>query len=468
MDVQSNINSLTPFSGLSALGITILIIMLILVILSAFFSMSETAFSSSSTAKLRVMVEERRAGAKKALAMTNNFDKTLITLLIGNNLVNVLLSTLAVLFFSELIKSESVVSAVSTGVITIVLLIFGEIVPKILAKQHPEPIAIKVAWIIYIISIILIPFVYFFLGIQKLFTKKNQEESNAPDEEELGVLIDQMEDTGQIEHDEASTIRKVFDLNDRSVEDIMVPRINMTAISYSAKLDEVTNLMIDSGYSRIPVFKGDKDHIVGILFERDFLPSLVKNPKMSWKKLIRPVKFVAASMKVDALIEELQKAKTHIAIVSGEYGDTLGMVTMEDALEEIVGEIYDEHDTPGDNDLLFKENEDGSFIVDGEYFVEDLFERLNIGDVPEDVPSKLNGWLFAKCESIPQVGFKFNYTAIYTRQSEEENDEYIDYAKTLTFEINEVFNRRIISAKVTVNDATDEEIEAHNNSIDDN
>ncbi|MCR5350448.1 MAG: hemolysin family protein [Acholeplasmatales bacterium] len=462
MEVQS---SITPLSGLSSLGVTILVVMIILIILSAFFSMSETAFSSSSDAKLRVLIEERKAGAKKALSMTNNFDKTLIILLIGNNLVNVALSTLAVLFFSELIKSESVVSVVSTAVITIVLLIFGEIIPKIIAKQHPEAITVKVAWIIYILGIILTPFVYFFIGIQKMFTKKNNEEASAPDEEELGVLIDQMEDTGQIEHDEADTIRKVFDLNDRSVEDIMVPRIKMEAIDYNSKLDDVTNFMMESGYSRIPVYKGDKDHIVGILFERDFFPALVKNSKMSWKKLIRPVKFVAATMKVDALIEELQKAKTHIAIVSGEYGDTMGMVTMEDALEEIVGEIYDEHDTPGDNDLLFQDNNDGSYIVDGEYFVEDIFERLNIGDIPEDVPSKLSGWLFAKCESIPQVGFKFDYTAIYTRQSDEA-DEYIDYAKCLTFEINEVFNRRIISIKISVRDATEEEVEAHNNSID--
>lgn len=466
MDVQSKSFSFIPFQGLTGFGITLLIIMIILIVLSAFFSMSETAFSSSSDAKLRLMIEERKAGSKKALAMTNKFDKTLITLLIGNNLVNVALSTLAVLFFSELIKSESVVSVVSTAVITIILLIFGEIVPKIIAKQHPEAIATKVAWIIYIIGILLLPFVYLFIGIQKMFTKSNKEENEAPDEEELGVLLDKMEDSGQIEHDEATTIRKVFDLNDRSVEDIMVPRINMEAINYNAKLDEVTNFMIESGYSRIPVYKGDKDHIVGILFERDFFPNLVKNPKMSWKKLIRPVKFVAASMKVDALIEELQKAKTHIAIVSGEYGDTLGMVTMEDALEEIVGEIYDEHDTPGDNDLVFIEKEDGSYIVDGEYFVEDLFERLNIGDIPEDIPSKLSGWLFAKCESIPQVGFKFSYTAIYTKESEDDPDEYIDYAKTLTFEINEVFNRRIITVKLLITEATPEEIEAHNNSID--
>ena len=307
--------------------------------------------------------------------------------------------------------------------------------------------------------LILTPLVYFFLGIQKLFTRK-QTESEAIDEDELGVLIDQMEDQGEIEHDEAETIRNVFDLNDRSVSDIMIPRIQMDAIYYESTLEEVKSFMIDNPYSRIPVYKTDKDHIIGILYERDFFPALIKNPKMSWRRVIRPAKFVAGSMKVDALIEELQKAKTHIAIVSGEYGDVLGLVTLEDAIEEIVGEIYDEHDIPGDNDLIFLEEEDGAYIVDGEWFVDDLFDKLGVGDQPDDVPSKLSGWMFAKCESIPESGFSFDYVAIYTKQNEEE--EYEDFAKVITFTIDQVKNRRIETVKVTIRDASDEEIEAHN------
>jgi CBS domain containing-hemolysin-like protein len=455
LDVQSII----PLS-IGVTGGILIAVMIVLVVFSAFFSMSETAFSSTTDAKLRLLIEERKSGAKKALQLASSFDKTLITLLIGNNIVNVLLSTLAVLFFGYLIQdNDTLLSVVSTAVVTITILIFGEILPKVIAKQYPEAIAVKVAWPVYVIMLILTPLVYFFLGIQKLFTRK-QTESEAIDEDELGVLIDQMEDQGEIEHDEAETIRNVFDLNDRSVSDIMIPRIQMDAINYESTLEEVKSFMIDNPYSRIPVYKTDKDHIIGILYERDFFPALIKNPKMSWRRVIKPAKFVAGSMKVDALIEELQRAKTHIAIVSGEYGDVLGLVTLEDAIEEIVGEIYDEHDIPGDNDLIFLEEEDGAYIVDGEWFVDDLFDKLGVGDQPDDVPSKLSGWMFAKCESIPESGFSFDYVAIYTKENEEE--EYEDFAKVITFTIDKVKNRRIETVKVTIRDASDEEIEAHN------
>ncbi len=453
MEVQSII----PLS-IGATGGILIAVMVMLVIFSAFFSMSETAFSSTTDAKLRLLIEERKSGAKKALQLANSFDKTLITLLIGNNIVNVALSTISVLFFAYLIENETVISVVSTAVVTITILIFGEILPKVIAKQHAEAIATKVAWPVYIVMLILTPLVYFFLGIQKCLTRK-ESEAETIDEDELGVLIDQMEDQGEIEHDEAETIRNVFDLNDRSVSDIMIPRIQMDAINYESTLEEVKSFMIDNPYSRIPVYKTDKDHIIGILYERDFFPALIKNPKMSWRKVIKPAKFVAGSMKVDALIEELQRAKTHIAIVSGEYGDVLGLVTLEDAIEEIVGEIYDEHDIPGDNDLIFLEEEDGAYIVDGEWFVDDLFDKLGIGDTPDDVPSKLSGWMFAKCESIPEPGFTFDYVAIYTKQNEEE--EYEDFAKVITFTIDKVKNRRIETVKVVIRDATEEEIAEH-------
>jgi CBS domain containing-hemolysin-like protein len=451
------VQSIIPLS-IGATGGILIAVMVMLVIFSAFFSMSETAFSSTTEAKLRLLIEERKSGAKKALQLANSFDKTLITLLIGNNIVNVALSTISVLFFAYLIENETIVSVVSTAVVTITILIFGEILPKVIAKQHAEAIATKVAWPVYIVMLILTPLVYFFLGIQKCLTRK-ESEAETIDEDELGVLINQMEDQGEIEHDEAETIRNVFDLNDRSVSDIMIPRIQMDAINYESTLEEVKSFMIDNPYSRIPVYKTDKDHIIGILYERDFFPALIKNPKMSWRKVIKPAKFVAGSMKVDALIEELQRAKTHIAIVSGEYGDVLGLVTLEDAIEEIVGEIYDEHDIPGDNDLIFLEEEDGAYIVDGEWFVDDLFDKLGIGDTPDDVPSKLSGWMFAKCESIPEPGFTFDYVAIYTKQNEEE--EYEDFAKVITFTIDKVKNRRIETVKVVIRDATEEEIAEH-------
>lgn len=458
MDTQSIV--LASSSDGPVFNVGLFCIMIVLIGLSAFFSMSETAFSSSSQVKIRMAVEDRRAGAKKALFLTERFDKTLTTLLVGNNLVNTALSTIAVTFFTQLAISARFVELVSTLVITITLLIFGEIVPKMIAKLNPEGVALRVSVIVYVLTFVFYPVVLLFVGLQKLISR-NKDEKRAIDEQELGVLLNTMEEEGSIEDDEVSMIRNVFDLNDRTVEDIMVPRIKMEAIDYSSTLEEVKEFMLDNAYSRIPVYKKDKDHIVGVLYERDFFPALVKNARMAWKRLIRPVKFVSSAMKVDALIRELQISKTHLAIVSGEYGDVLGLVTMEDALEELVGEIYDEHDVPGDNDIQFEEQEDGSYIVDGEIYVEDLFKRLNLGDIPEDVPSKVSGWLFAKCESLPTVGFSISYLAMYT-MLDEETDTFNDYAKMLTISIYKVEDRRIHLVKVQLRDATEEEIEQHN------
>ena len=310
---------------------------------------------------------------------------------------------------------------------------------------------------LYTLSIVLFPFVFIFRGLQKLVSKKDEDKKTL-DEEELKILIDEMEESDEIEDDEATLIKKVFDLKERNVEDIMVPRIKMVALDYSSTLSEVKELLYNTNYSRIPVYKTDKDHIVGVLYERDFFPALAKNQNLGWKKLIRPVNFVSSQMKADDLIVEFQKNKAHLAIVSGEYGEVLGLVTMEDALEELVGEIYDEHDIAGEDDLLFEELGNDTYMVDAEMYVEEFFERLNVGDVPEDVPAKMSGWLFAKCESIPQVGFEMEYVASYTMMNEETED-YEDYYKNLSISIAEVEDRRITKIKVVVRDLTEEEIE---------
>ncbi len=431
--------------------------MICLVICSAFFSMSETAFSSASIVKLKLAVEDRRGGAKKAIQLTENFDRTLTTLLVGNNIVNTALSTLAVGFFAGLIINSQWVELVSTAVVTIVLLIFGEIMPKTIAKQNSEEIALKVAWPIYVISCLLFPIVYLFQLLQKLFTRKKVDD--VMNEDELEIALKSMEADGKIEEQEVDLIKKVLDLNDRNVEDIMVPRIEMFAIDYQTPLYQVKKILQNNNFSRIPVFKEDKDHIVGVIFERDFFKNLADHKDMDWHKLIKPAKYVSAAMKVDSLIKFLQDEKTHIAIVSGEYGDTVGLVTMEDALEELVGEIYDEHDEAGTNDLLFEHLEDGSYLVDADMYVEELFDRLDIGSAPEDAPSKLYSWIFEHCEDIPKVGMEMTYISRFTK-FDEEKEEYVDYAKKMIISIADVDDRRIETVKIVLVDATEEEIEA--------
>ena len=432
------------------------IIIVILIMCSAFFSMSETAITSSSVVKLRLAVDDRKAGAKKALQLSEQYDKTITTILVGNNVVNTAASTLAVGFFTKLGINGNILELVSTLVVTVVLLIFGEIMPKTIGKQHSESIALRVSWPIYIISLILWPVVMLFRMLQKAFTRKKTDD--AMNEDELEIALNNMQKDGKIEEKEVDLIKKVLDLNDRTVEDIMVPRIEMTAIPFDSTLATVKKTLLESKYSRIPVYKEDKDHIVGILYERDYFKTIQNKSDYDWHKIIRPAKYVSAAMKVDSLIAYLQEEKTHLAIVSGEFGDTLGLVTMEDALEELVGEIYDEHDIAGADDLFFEKEEDNIYLVDGDIYVEDLFERLDVGQAPDDVPSKLYSWMFEYCEEIPKVGISMTYVSRFTKFNDIE-ENFTDYAKKLTFTIAEVDGRRIEKVRVTIDDATEEEIE---------
>lgn len=425
--------------------------------------MTETVFASVSEAKIKNYVEERKTGAKKALFCVEHFDRTLTTLLVGNNIVNTALSTFALTFFMGFIRTGNL-ELISTAIITIVLLIFGEITPKTIGKKYNDKLVLFLAPIIYVISYILLPISIIFMGIQKIFTGKKNNDSQV-NESELETILDTMVEDGEIEDDEHEYIKNVFDLNDRTVEEIMVPRVDMVAIEDTTSIDEVKNIFIREQYSRIPVYHEDKDHIIGIIYERDFFEPMAKNIELkNVKQLMRNVLFVNKKMTVDALIKTLQESKTHMAIVSGEYNDTLGLVTMEDALEEIVGEIYDEHDEGSVKQKLITKINDNTYMVDGDMFVSDMFEEIGLGEAPEGA-SKLSTWMFESQEDLPKIGDKMTYISCFTDQNE--NGEYEDYAKKIVLEIVEVDDRRIETVKVTVDDATEEEVEQFEESKED-
>lgn len=464
MDIQSSVQSLSvPSVSFLTINGGLLALLIILVLFSAFFSMTETVFASVSEAKIKNYVEERKTGAKKALFCVEHFDRTLTTLLVGNNIVNTALSTFALTFFMGFIKTGNL-ELISTAIITIVLLIFGEITPKTIGKKYNDKLVLFLAPIIYIISYILLPISIIFMGIQKIFTGKKNNDSQV-NESELETILDTMVEDGEIEDDEHEYIKNVFDLNDRTVEEIMVPRVDMVAIEDITSIDEVKNIFIREQYSRIPVYHEDKDHIIGIIYERDFFEAMAKNIELkNVKQLMRNVLFVNKKMTVDALIKTLQESKTHMAIVSGEYNDTLGLVTMEDALEEIVGEIYDEHDEGSVKQKLITKINDNTYMVDGDMFVSDMFEEIGLGEVPEGA-SKLSTWMFESQEDLPKIGDKMTYISCFTDQNE--NGEYEDYAKKIVLEIVEVDDRRIETVKVTVDDATEEEVEQFEDSKED-
>lgn len=464
MDIQSSVQSLSvPSVSILTINGGLLALLIILVLFSAFFSMTETVFASVSEAKIKNYVEERKTGAKKALFCVENFDRTLTTLLVGNNIVNTALSTFALTFFMGFIRTGNL-ELISTAIITIVLLIFGEITPKTIGKKYNDKLVLFLAPIIYVISYILLPISIIFMGIQKIFTGKKNNDSQV-NESELETILDTMVEDGEIEDDEHEYIKNVFDLNDRTVEEIMVPRVDMVAIEDTTSIDEVKNIFIREQYSRIPVYHEDKDHIIGIIYERDFFEAMAKNIELkNVKQLMRNVLFVNKKMTVDALIKTLQESKTHMAIVSGEYNDTLGLVTMEDALEEIVGEIYDEHDEGSVKQKLITKINDNTYMVDGDMFVSDMFEEIGLGEAPEGA-SKLSTWMFESQEDLPKIGDKMTYISCFTDQNE--NGEYEDYAKKIVLEIVEVDDRRIETVKVTVDDATEEEVEQFEESKED-
>lgn len=464
MDIQSSVQSLSvPSVSFLTINGGLLALLIILVLFSAFFSMTETVFASVSEAKIKNYVEERKTGAKKALFCVEHFDRTLTTLLVGNNIVNTALSTFALTFFMGFIRTGNL-ELISTAIITIVLLIFGEITPKTIGKKYNDKIVLFLAPIIYVISYILLPISIIFMGIQKIFTGKKNNDSQV-NESELETILDTMVEDGEIEDDEHEYIKNVFDLNDRTVEEIMVPRVDMVAIEDTTSIDEVKNIFIREQYSRIPVYHEDKDHIIGIIYERDFFEAMAKNIELkNVKQLMRNVLFVNKKMTVDALIKTLQESKTHMAIVSGEYNDTLGLVTMEDALEEIVGEIYDEHDEGSVKQKLITKINDNTYMVDGDMFVSDMFEEIGLGEAPEGA-SKLSTWMFESQEDLPKIGDKMTYISCFTDQNE--NGEYEDYAKKIVLEIVEVDDRRIETVKVTVDDATEEEVEQFEESKED-
>lgn len=459
MDIQSTNLILTEVSGVPYFNAPIFIAMLALVCMSAFFSMSEAVFSTCNTVKLTLLAEEGKKSAQKALWITQHYDRTITTLLVGNNIVNTTLSIISVTFFADLmINSPNLVEFVSVAAVTIIVLIFGEITPKTIAKIYADSLALSLSYIIRFIEFLLFPIVIIFTGYQKLFHMKESEEDKEPqvNEQELQAILDDMEDEGAIESNEVEMINAVLSLNDREVKDIMTPRPDIIAISDDADIDDIKDLFFEAKFSRIPVYHDDKDNIVGILFERDFLTTYIKRKNFRLKTILRPVKYVSASMKVDDLFHELQKSKMHMAVVSGEYGEVIGLVTMEDALEEMVGEIYDEHDETKD-EVLIQKVEEGEYIVNANIYLEDLFEDLELGKAPETQYSKLSGWLYGNCEDVPEEGFNYVYVSKFIHKTDDE--DYEECTKKLTFVITKVEDRRILEAKLFVEDITDSEEE---------
>ncbi len=383
-----------------------LIVIIICVIMSAYFSATETAFTTLNRIRVKNLAEKGNKKAALTLRLADNYDKLLTTILIGNNIVNILSASLGTLLFISLLSGTAFASAasgVSTAVLTLVVLIFGEITPKTIAKKLPERFAMFSAPVIGLLCIIFTPFSFLFKKWQNLLSRlfRKKEDDTGMTEEELVSIIEEAEESGDIDKEESTLIKSAIEFNDLEVGDIYTPRVDVTAIASNATKEEVAAMFSESGYSRLPVYEDDLDNVIGILYYKDFYHS-VYSTELAVQSIIKPVIYVAKSQKISDLLKELQKKQLHFAVVVDEFGSTAGVITLEDILEEIVGEIWDEHDEIVEE---IKEVGEKEYIVSGKANLSKLFSTLEIDVESESLT--VNGWAMTALGKIPEKGDEF-------------------------------------------------------------
>ncbi len=391
------------------LMITVLVILLIM---SAFFSASETAFTSFNRTRVKSMADDGNKKAARILRMSEKYDRLLTAILIGNNIVNIASTTIATVLFTYLWKDHG--ALISTVVMTLVVLIFGEVCPKSIAKERPEKFAMAVAPILTFIMTILTPLVLIFVGIKKLlsriFIRKGEEEEFSITESEILTFVEEAEQEGGIDEQESELIKSAIEFNDLNAEDILTPRVDIVAIPIDASEDDIEVIFADCGFSRLPVYEDTVDNIIGILHQKDFY----KNSHKPISELMQKPTFIAPNMKVGDLLRFLQEEKTHMAIIADEFGGTLGIVTMEDILEELVGDIYDEHDEVIEEFTVIGEN---LYRVDATAELDDMFEFLGLEEI-ESESTTVSGWVVSALEKIPEVGDSFESDGLAVKVTE--------------------------------------------------
>ena len=351
-----------------------LVIIVICIILSGFFSATETAYSSLNRIRIKNMAEKGNKRAQLVLNQVEDYNSILSTILIGNNIVNILCASVATILFVELLGEEAGAS-VSTIVTTIVVLIFGEISPKTLAKEMPEKFAMFSAPIVRVLKFIFTP-VNFLFGLWKkllsLIFKSDNDRSIT--EEELLTMVEEAEQEGGLDEEESNLIRSAIEFAEVEAVDILTPRIDITGVPSDATKEEIAEVFAESGYSRIPMYEENLDHIIGIIYQKDF-HNYVYNTDKSVESIIRPVHYITKNKNIDELLKELQKEKSHFAVVVDEYGGTAGIVTLEDIIEELVGEIWDEHDEVT-QDIV--QNSETEYVILGSASIEEVLDMLDI------------------------------------------------------------------------------------------
>ena len=393
---------------------TLWVALVILVGFSAFFSASETAFSSLNQIRLKSRAEDGDSSAARVLAMAEQYDKLLSTILIGNNIVNIAAASIGTILFTQMLGAERG-ATVSTIVLTIIVLIFGEVTPKSLAKEMPEKVATAVSPFLVLLMALMTPLTWLFTQWKKLLGHfVHSGEADTITEGELMTMVSEAENDGELTDRESELIRSAIEFDDVEVEEILTPRVDVVAVEDDIPLEELAQTFAESGYSRLPVYHGTIDNIIGVVHEKDFyIARLKKATKID--DLVVPTLYTTGSTQISQLLRTLREQHHHLAVVVDEYGGTEGIITLEDILEELVGEIWDEHDEVTED---FRKQSDGSWLVSGSASVDDLYEELDLPE-EEDIDSNtVNGLVQEKTCHLPKVGDRFTlgeYDGVVTR-----------------------------------------------------
>ena len=394
------------------------VVILVMICLSAYFSASEIAFNSANRMRLRKISESGSITAKTALSICEKFTTSLSAILIGNNLANIAVSTCTTLIVMNLFKENiALASAIATVLVTVVILIFGEIVPKVLSKQNADTVARVIAIPTRILTVLLCPFVFLVMALmfvlRKIWGSDHKDDEPTVTEEELSSIIDTVEEEGVINEEQSELLQSTLEFSDTTIEKIMTPRIDVTALDINDDFDKISELLSDTTqFSRLPVYEDSIDNIVGVLSLTRYYKMALDEEKPDIRSmLLRPCK-LHKTMKLPAALTKLREAKMHLAIVIDEYGGTLGIVTMEDILEELVGDIWD------DTDVIIREcvaTGENTYEVIGDMNIDDFFEEIEFVK-PEDFSceySTIGGWAIEMLDADPHIGDSFNYENIF-------------------------------------------------------
>ena len=374
-------------------------IIVILILLSAVFSASETAFSSVNKIRLRTYAEEGSKRAKLAIKITENFDKTLTTILIGNNIVNLAATTVATVWIST--NFGAIYVPASTAVMTLLIIIFGEIIPKNIASEFSETFSMIISYPLYWLITVLTPVVWLLIKLKNLVIKLCGGSNDQPSmtEEELKYMIDEIEDEGVLDENESDLVKSALEFSDITISEILIPRVNISAVEIDQSPEEIKDAFITSHFSRLPVYEKTIDSIVGIIHEKNFF-DMYLNGRRDIKEIIQKPLYIFELTPISELMQQMQRAKTHMAVVVDQYGGTQGIVTMEDIIEELVGEIYDETD---EEDTSFTEIGENEYEVDAGLSIRDFLDNIGLDpDVIETDCNSIGGLVMENLDHIPE------------------------------------------------------------------